>query len=107
MLLLGNLTPIRTLPGQNYVLLILETVKPATHSRKTCLDGVLLGLVVEDAISGLKSGRAAGSKTLAVCTSTARNVIVESNANPDFIVENLTKCVGYAIGPERMVFFFC
>ncbi|KAF9569814.1 HAD-like protein [Agrocybe pediades] len=48
-------------------------------------------LVVEDAISGLKSGRAAGSRTLAVCTSTARNVLIESDAKPDFIVDNLTK----------------
>ncbi|KJA29361.1 hypothetical protein HYPSUDRAFT_32773 [Hypholoma sublateritium FD-334 SS-4] len=48
-------------------------------------------LVVEDAISGLKSGRAAGSLTLAVCTSTERDVIVKSDAKPDFIVTDLTK----------------
>lgn len=52
-----------------------------------------LGLVVEDAISGLKSGRAAGSLTLAVCTSTERDVIARSDAQPDFIVTDLTKCV--------------
>ncbi|KAF8973818.1 HAD-like domain-containing protein [Flammula alnicola] len=39
-------------------------------------------LVIEDAISGLKAGRAAGSLTLAVCTSTARSVIAESDAKP-------------------------
>ncbi|KAF8633923.1 hypothetical protein AX15_001108 [Amanita polypyramis BW_CC] len=47
------------------------------------------GLVVEDAISGLKSGKAAGAKTLAVCTSTNRSVLLESGANPDFIVDDL------------------
>ncbi|PPQ67390.1 hypothetical protein CVT25_005969 [Psilocybe cyanescens] len=50
-------------------------------------------LVVEDAISGLKSGRAAGSLTLAVCTSTLRNTILESGSQPDFIVSDLTKFV--------------
>lgn len=48
-------------------------------------------LVVEDAISGLHSGRAAGSLTLAVCTSTDRTTIAESGANPNFIVTDLTK----------------
>lgn len=52
-----------------------------------------LGLVVEDAISGLKSGRAAGARTLAVCTSTPRQVIMESDANPNFVVSDLTKFV--------------
>ena len=67
---------------------------------KNTSDGVLLCL---DAISGLKSGRAADSKTLVVCASTAsRNVIVESSANPDFVIS--TKCVDYARGHERRVF---
>ncbi|KAF8060987.1 HAD-like domain-containing protein [Lyophyllum atratum] len=48
-------------------------------------------LVVEDAISGLKSGRAAGSRTLAVCTSTPRETILKSDANPDYIVADLTQ----------------
>ncbi|EDR15703.1 uncharacterized protein LACBIDRAFT_300909 [Laccaria bicolor S238N-H82] len=47
-------------------------------------------LVVEDAISGIKSGRAAGSRTLAVCTSTSRQILLESDARPDYLVENLT-----------------
>ncbi|PFH54713.1 hypothetical protein AMATHDRAFT_72473 [Amanita thiersii Skay4041] len=47
-------------------------------------------LVVEDAISGLKSGKAAGARTLAVCTSTSRDMILRSEANPDFIVADLT-----------------
>jgi len=48
-------------------------------------------LVVEDAISGLTSGRAAGSLTLAVCTSTPRNTITRSGSNPDFIVNDLKR----------------
>jgi HAD superfamily hydrolase (TIGR01509 family) len=48
-------------------------------------------LVIEDAISGLKAGKAAGSRTLAVCTSTARSVIVGSDADPDFVVDDLTR----------------
>jgi len=48
-------------------------------------------LVVEDAPSGLKAGRAAGSKTLAVCTSHTRQVIISSGVNPDYIVKDLTK----------------
>jgi beta-phosphoglucomutase-like phosphatase (HAD superfamily) len=49
------------------------------------------GLVVEDAPSGLNAGRAAGSKTLAVCTSHTRAEVVASDANPDFIVKDLTR----------------
>jgi HAD superfamily hydrolase (TIGR01509 family) len=48
-------------------------------------------IVIEDAISGLYSGRAAGSLTLAVCTSTPRATIADSGANPDYIVADLTK----------------
>ncbi|KAJ7596611.1 HAD-like protein [Mycena floridula] len=48
-------------------------------------------LVIEDAIAGMHSGRAAGSKVIAVCTSTSRKTISESSANPDFIVNDLTK----------------
>ncbi|KAF9456793.1 HAD-like protein [Collybia nuda] len=48
-------------------------------------------LVVEDAIAGLKSGRAAGATTLAVCTSTPRQTITDSDANPHYIVSDLTK----------------
>jgi len=48
-------------------------------------------LVVEDAPSGLHSGRAAGSLTLAVCTSLPRATILECDANPNYIVSDLTK----------------
>jgi len=47
---------------------------------------------VEDAISGLTAGRAAGALTLAVCTSTERIRLIESG-KPDFIVNDLTKFV--------------
>ncbi|ETW87710.1 hypothetical protein HETIRDRAFT_308164, partial [Heterobasidion irregulare TC 32-1] len=47
-------------------------------------------LVVEDAPSGLKSGHAAGAKTLAVCTSHTRELIRASGSNPDFVVSDLT-----------------
>ncbi|KAJ7748500.1 HAD-like domain-containing protein [Mycena maculata] len=48
-------------------------------------------LVVEDAISGMRSGRAAGALVLAVCTSTSRETIVKSDATPDYIVTDLSK----------------
>ncbi|KIK70373.1 hypothetical protein GYMLUDRAFT_32375 [Collybiopsis luxurians FD-317 M1] len=48
-------------------------------------------LVVEDAISGLKSGRATGATTLAVCTSTSSEVLERSDAHPDYIVPDLTR----------------
>ncbi|KAF5338412.1 hypothetical protein D9758_012209 [Tetrapyrgos nigripes] len=58
-------------------------------------------LVIEDAVSGLKSGLAAGAKTVAVCTSTTRTALLESDAQPDFIVTDLTslqiKWVGDAL----------
>ncbi|KAF7306475.1 hypothetical protein MIND_00438800 [Mycena indigotica] len=48
-------------------------------------------LVVEDAISGIRSGKAAGAAVLAVCTSTTRETIIQSDSQPDFIVTDLTK----------------
>lgn len=51
---------------------------------------------MEDAPSGLIAGRAAGARTLAVCTSHTRDKIVESGAAPDFIVDDLTR---YEIEP--------
>jgi beta-phosphoglucomutase-like phosphatase (HAD superfamily) len=52
---------------------------------------VTAGLVVEDAPSGLIAGRAAGARTLAVCTSHTCDKIVASGATPDFIVNDLTR----------------
>jgi beta-phosphoglucomutase-like phosphatase (HAD superfamily) len=48
-------------------------------------------LVVEDAPSGIRAGHAAGSQTLAVCTSHTRQAIVDSGANPDYIVRDLMR----------------
>jgi len=45
-------------------------------------------LVVEDAPAGVKSGRAAGSKTLALLTSHTRAQVEE--AQPDFVVKDLS-----------------
>ena len=52
-----------------------------------------LGLVIEDAPSGIRSGHAAGAKTLAVCTSHSKEQIVESGCNPHYIVKDLTRLV--------------
>ncbi|KAJ7151553.1 HAD-like domain-containing protein [Mycena filopes] len=48
-------------------------------------------LVVEDAISGMLSGKAAGALVLGVCTSTSRKIIQASGANPDFLVTDLAR----------------
>ena len=52
--------------------------------------------MVEDAISGLKSGHAADALTLAVCTSTSKEVIVNSGANPNYVVSDLTN-IGFSV----------
>ncbi|KAI0772034.1 phosphatase [Trametes elegans] len=46
-------------------------------------------LVVEDAPAGIRSGRAAGCKTLALVTSHSRQQLDE--AKPDYVVSNLSK----------------
>ena len=48
-------------------------------------------LVIEDAPSGIASGRAAGCKTLALITSHSREAV--ENAKPDFLVHNLSEYV--------------
>ncbi|KAF8167852.1 HAD-like domain-containing protein [Crassisporium funariophilum] len=58
-------------------------------------------LVIEDAISGLKSGHAAGALTLAVCTSTPHITIVDSGVNPDYTVTDLTQ-VSVNVVDERL-----
>ncbi|KAF7367363.1 Sugar phosphatase YfbT [Mycena sanguinolenta] len=50
-------------------------------------------LVVEDAISGMQAGAAAGALVLAVCTSTPRNTIITSGAKPSYVVTDLSKSV--------------
>ncbi|KAI0677042.1 phosphatase [Trametes maxima] len=52
-------------------------------------------LVVEDAPAGIRSGRAAGSKTLGLLTSHSRQQVEE--AQPDYIVTNLSKVTIKAI----------
>lgn len=47
-------------------------------------------LVVEDAPSGIRSGKAAGAITLAVLTGQTEDQIRRSGAEPDFIVRDLT-----------------
>lgn len=50
-----------------------------------------IGVVVEDAPSGILAGRAAGCKVIAVCTSHTRQQLLDSK--PDYIVRDLTRCV--------------
>ncbi|TFK30690.1 HAD-like protein [Coprinopsis marcescibilis] len=46
-------------------------------------------LVVEDAVSGIKAGKAAGARVLAVCTSTTKDRLLASEVKPDDIISNL------------------
>ncbi|KAI0072367.1 HAD-like protein [Panus rudis PR-1116 ss-1] len=55
-------------------------------------------LVIEDAPSGLMSGRLAGCKVVAVCTSHTPELIRQSGANPDYIVKDLTRISARWIG---------
>ncbi|KAH9850000.1 phosphatase [Lenzites betulinus] len=52
-------------------------------------------LVVEDAPAGVRSGKAAGSKTLALVTSHTREQLDE--AKPDYVVSNLSKVTMKAV----------
>jgi len=45
-------------------------------------------IVVEDAPSGVESGKAAGARVIAVCTSHTRERMLETK--PDFIVKDLS-----------------
>lgn len=47
-------------------------------------------IVVEDAISGIKAGKASGARVLGVCTSTTRDVLLSPEVHPDFVLANLT-----------------
>ncbi|THU90744.1 HAD-like protein [Dendrothele bispora CBS 962.96] len=67
--------------------------EPYTAGASKCNVASNKCLVIEDAVSGLNAGRAAGAKTLAVCTSTTREKLVETMGvgnRPDFIVDDLT-----------------
>ncbi|KAI0793330.1 HAD-like domain-containing protein [Abortiporus biennis] len=47
-------------------------------------------LVIEDAPSGLIAGREAGCTVIAVCTSHTKEALLQSGANPHYIVDDLT-----------------
>lgn len=49
----------------------------------------MIGLVVEDAPAGVRSGQAAGCKTLGLITSHTREQMLA--VNPDFLVDNLAR----------------
>jgi len=62
-------------------------ISPGLQSWDSTLTA-FLGLVVEDAPSGLLSGRDAGAKTLGVCTTHTREAL--EKIQPDYIVADLT-----------------
>ncbi|KAI0344098.1 HAD-like protein [Trametopsis cervina] len=55
-------------------------------------------IVVEDAPSGILSGRAAGCIVIAVCTSHSRKQLQQSGSNPHYIVQDLTRLSARWIG---------
>ncbi|KAI0700442.1 HAD-like domain-containing protein [Cytidiella melzeri] len=55
-------------------------------------------IVIEDAPSGILSGRAAGCIVIAVCTSHTRQQLVASGSKPHFIVKDLTRLSARWIG---------
>jgi beta-phosphoglucomutase-like phosphatase (HAD superfamily) len=57
------------------------------------LCGFATGLVVEDAPSGVQSGKAAGCKTLGVITSHTRKQM--ESAKTDYLVDNLARYVSF------------
>jgi len=66
---------------------------PYVEGAKRCGVDPSKTLVVEDAPSGIRSGKACGAKTLAVLTTFDKAKMVASGAEPDYIVEDLTLCV--------------
>lgn len=64
-------------------------------------------LVIEDAPSGLVSGRAAGCKTIAVCTSHSKDLIKQSGAQPDYVVDDLTCISAKWLGDSLQVTINC
>ena len=62
---------------------------PYLEGAKRCGVDPRKTLVVEDAPSGIRSGKACGAKTLAVLTSHDKAQMVGSGAEPDYIVDNL------------------
>ena len=66
---------------------------PYLEGAKRCNVDPTRVLVVEDAPSGIRSGRAAGAKTLAVLTSHSKEDMLASDADPDYIAEDLTQYI--------------
>lgn len=62
---------------------------PYLEGAKRCDVDPRKTLVVEDAPSGIWSGKNCGAKTLAVLTSHDRAQMVSSGAEPDYIVKDL------------------
>jgi len=89
MWLMGSLTLPHTLPGLQYAKSRLNVARSSSCHYESDAYFYLSGLVVEDAIAGLKAGKASGALTLAVCTSTER-AILEAKGKPDYIVRDLT-----------------
>jgi len=63
---------------------------PYLEGAKRCGVDPSKTLVVEDAPSGIRSGKACGAKTLAVLTTFDKAKMVASGAEPDYIVEDLS-----------------
>jgi glycerol-1-phosphatase len=64
---------------------------PYLEGAKRCNVDPTRTLVVEDAPSGIRSGRAAGAKTLAVLTSHTEEEMLASGVEPDYIVRDLSQ----------------
>ena len=63
---------------------------PYLEGAKRCGVDPSKTLVVEDAPSGIRSGKACGAKTLAVLTTFDKAKMVASGAEPDYMVEDLS-----------------
>ena len=58
------------------------------RSNRVCVNVFYLGIVLEDSPSGIRSGRAAGCKVIALLTTHTREQV--EAAEPDFIVKYLS-----------------
>lgn len=72
-----------------YLLIVVHRPDPYLLGAKLCGVNPERCLVVEDAPNGVRSGNAAGCKTLALLTSHTREQI--DSAAPDFVVQDLSR----------------